>query len=516
MSEAERQKLMHDAAVNNSSAIVSAIVGLLLVPLMLKSLGQDNYGLWVVAISVMSIISAADFGLGWGIARVVAADPEGAEDDNADFVRSASNVYLLIGLAGCVILGLAGLMASDRLRLPPVNQDTAVQVFWLIGAVFCADRLGISGAAVLSGLRRFSLLNMVAAIFSLVWAAGVIAVLIGGGRVIAVVLCQFVVSVTKSIVMLWLAARLSPRFRFKLLFLRWTALKHHASFAVSSQIINLMARLTSNAGPMVLGFISGSSAAVPYYIGQKLPASISSLSWRAAEVVFPAASANRHDNRKSVEILRVGSRSILALALPLTVLLLAAAPGVLKTWLGNPPSGSVAVLRILAPATLADAIIVAPLYLLWGRGKTKFVLAFFTAQGLGVVALTSALVYYFGASGAAWGVLLPTVAGAIIVSVAASKECQVDAGKMAAGMWRGLLPPVLACALSALAILYVWHGSRLSAAAAAAVGVLSYAAVLFGYSGSDEEKGIARAVVSRARNGALFIFRRIRGSHVGR
>jgi O-antigen/teichoic acid export membrane protein len=464
----------------------------------------------------MSIISAADLGLGWSITRAVAADAAGGGSDNTDFVRSATTIYLLLGLAGCVIIGLAGLLASERLRLPPVKRDTVVQVFWLIGAVFCADRLGVAGAAVLSGLRRFSLLNMIAATSSLVWAAGVVAVLLAGGRVIAMVACQLAIAVTKSMVMIWFAARLSPGFRFKPLYLRWTALRHHVSFAVSSQIVSLMGSLSSNAGPLLLGFISGSAAAVPFYVSQKFTTAISSVSWRAAEVLFPAASASRDDTQKSAEILHVGSRLIIVLALPFTVLLFATAPAILRAWLGSPPPGSVAVLRILAVATLADAIMVAPLYVLWGRGKTRPILVAFTTLGVGGVMLTGALAHPFGAPGAAYAVFFPAVAGAVIVSAAASRECQMDAWRLAAAAWRGLLPPVLACALGALAFMHFWHDSRLSAVAAAAVGILSYTAVLFVFSASAEEKGMARTALSRSKNGALWIFRRLRGRNAPR
>ncbi len=516
MSEAERQKLIGDAVVNNLSTIMSAIVGLLLVPFMLKSLGQYDYGLWVVAGSLMGIILAADFGLGWSITRVVAADPAGAASGDADFVRSAANVYVLIGLGGCLVLGLAGLLSTNRSRLPPVGQDTAAVVFWLVGAVFCAERIGTSGSAVLSGLRRFYLLNVIIAIFSLVWAAGVIAVLISGGGVIAVVVCQLGVAVIKSAVMLWLAARLSPRLRFRPFFLRWAALRHHVSFALSSQMANLLGSIWSNAGPMLLGFISGPSAAVPFYIGQKLPTAVSSMSWRAAEVLFPAASASRHDNVKSAQVLQVGSRSVLVLALPLTVLMFVAAPGILRAWLGNPPPGSIAVLRILAAAVLADGVMVAPLYLLWGRGRTKPILVAYTALGAGVVALTLALVYPFGAPGVAWGMLISMAAGAVIVLVAVARECRVDAGRLITSTWRGLLLPVLACVTSASALIHAWHDSRLSAVAAAAIGLLLYAAILLLFSGSDEEKRIARAALSRSRDGALLIFRRLRGGNVRR
>ena len=254
----ERQRLMRDAVANNLSAPVSAIVGILLVPFMLKALGQDDYGLWIVAASMSGIIGAVDFGLHWSVTRVVAADPAGSEGDNADFVRSAANVYLLVGLAGCVVLGGAGLLSADRLGLPPVAHETVTRVFWLVGATLCADRLDASGNAVLAGLRRFDLLNIIASISSIAWGVGALAVLMCGGGVVYVAACQLAVTVVRSAATLWLAARLSPRFRFRPFFLRWGALRQHASFAASSLLTDVLGNITWNSAPALIGFVSGS------------------------------------------------------------------------------------------------------------------------------------------------------------------------------------------------------------------------------------------------------------------
>jgi O-antigen/teichoic acid export membrane protein len=510
MSEDERQRLVRDAVVNNLSMVVSAIVGFLLVPFMLTALGQDNYGLWVVASAVMGIFLTVDLGLGWSLTRVVAADPVGIRQEDVDFVRSAANVYLLLGLAGCIVIGSAGFLASDRLRLSPVRQDTTAWLFWLIGLVFCAERTGTAGSAVLSGLRRYSLLNTITSLYSLVWAAGAVAVLTVGGGIIAVVACQLLVTLARSITLLWFASRYNPLFRCNLFFLRPASLRRHISFALSSQITNLLGSITCNAGPMLLGFISGPAAAVPFSIGQKLPLMVSSMAWRAAEVLFPAASAHQHNDVKSAEVLQVGSRAIIIGALPLNVVLFVAGPEILQAWLGSPPRGSVAVLRIMAAAMIADAVMVVPLYVLWGRGTTRPILLAYTVLGTGVVALTGALIPSLGASGAAWGMLLPLAAVAVLLAGVAARECKVGAGKVSADTWRGLLLPVMACVLCVSVLTHFWHGKRLSAIASVTVGVLSYAVVLGGFSGSDEEKRTAKTVLYRAKAGALLVLQHLR------
>ena len=98
----QRLKLMRDALANTLSTPVAALMGLILVPLMLKALGKESYGLWIVANSAGGMVAAVDLGLHYGVNRAVAADPAGSSAEHADFVRSAGSVFFLIGVAGWI------------------------------------------------------------------------------------------------------------------------------------------------------------------------------------------------------------------------------------------------------------------------------------------------------------------------------------------------------------------------------------------------------------------------------
>ena len=505
--DGERQRLMRDAVVNNIGAPVSAVIGLLLVPVMLRALGQDNYGLWIVATSMSGIVGLIDLGLGWSVCRAVAADPTGGKGDTFDIIRSAANVYVLIGIIGCVVLGGVGLLSGGSLHLPPFQRGTATLVFWLVGATLCADHVSGFGFAVLSGLRRFKLINVVATLASITWAMGAVIILMNGGNVADVAACQLIVAVLKSVGMLWLVARFSPKFRFRLGFIKWTALKRHVSFAASSMAAQTLSAIAWESAPVLIGFVSGSAAAVPFFIGQKFPLAVSGMSWRAAEVVFPAATENRHDTVASGDVLRVCSRWVLVLALPFTILFFVAAPDILHAWVGNPPPGSVMVLRILAATVLADAAAAPSLHLLWGRGAMRPILITYVAQAVGLIALILALIYPFGVAGAAWGMLIAIGAGAAIIFVTASRICDVNAWNLATDAMRGLALPVLACVISASIVINLAGDSRLCVVLGLSLGGLMYMATLFGFSGNKEEKRFAHDALSRLKDAAAFIYR---------
>lgn len=498
----ERQRLMRDAVANNLSAPVSAIVGILLVPIMLKALGQDNYGLWIVATSISGILIAVDFGLSWSITRAVAADQSCREGDTADFISTALNVYLIMGVIGCLMIGGAGMLSGSYLHLPPVGRKTVILVFWLIGGSLLVDQISAFGFSVLAGLRRFKSISLIGSFTSIVWAVGAVVILLNGGSVVAVVACQFAITALKGAGTLWLVTRLDPDFPIRPGFFKWDALRRRASFAASSVLMTVFGRVAWNSAPVLIGFISGSAAVVPFYIGQKFPLAVLLIAWRAAEVLFPAASESQRDIVRGREVLQAGSRLVMVLTLPSAALLFVAAPSLLHAWIGNSPPGSVAVMRVLTATVFLDTLSASPLYLLFGLGIMKPIVVADAVKGVGAVALTLAFVYAFGVTGAAWGMLIPIGAASIALFIVASRECSMDLWKFAADTWRGLWIPVIACVIGASFVLYFKSDGRLWVFVAVAAGGLAYMAVLFGYSGNDEEKRLAREIYHRVRSTA--------------
>ena len=90
----ERVRLLRDGALNNLSLLLSGLIGIVLVPIMLKGLGAESYGVWIAAFSVMGTAGLIDFGLALGVTRE-AATALGSDSWNeaAPFIRAAGTVF---------------------------------------------------------------------------------------------------------------------------------------------------------------------------------------------------------------------------------------------------------------------------------------------------------------------------------------------------------------------------------------------------------------------------------------
>ena len=89
--------------------IAETLVGIMFTPILLKYLGNDEYGLYKLVVSWVSIVSILDFGLGGTITRyVIKYKTKGDSDGEANFLGMAFFVY---GVLAAIIL-LVGLIAS--------------------------------------------------------------------------------------------------------------------------------------------------------------------------------------------------------------------------------------------------------------------------------------------------------------------------------------------------------------------------------------------------------------------
>jgi len=373
----ERVRLMRDGVFNNSSLFISGLIGIVLVPIMLKGLGAESYGLWIAALSVAGLVGFFDFGLGLSVTRTVAASLSGkTPNEPTTFMRAAGTGYLAVGLTGAVLIATLGIPLSGGLRLSAATGKIAPTVFALAGVAFLADRLLAFTMAVLRGLRRFDAANLLSSLAALFRAFGIIALIKLGTGLLTVMTWQVVAAVAVALAGQAVVGRLKPEFRFKVGRLDWKLVRSHLPFGLASQLTSMMEVTIWDMAPVVVGLILGSRWIAPFYIAQKFPTAAALIIWSAAEALFPAASQHRKDEgiAPTREILEVGTRWTVALALPLCLGLWTLAPRLLEAWIGNVQPGSALILRLIAAAVFMEGVAAGPIQVLWGRGEMRILL----------------------------------------------------------------------------------------------------------------------------------------------
>src|SRR5258708_20774045 len=182
----ERVRLMGNSAIHYAGMAASGVVGIALVPILLRSLGAERYGIWIIATATAALVGAFDFGLPLALTRDIAANLNGDnQQQTIAFAGAAARASLLLGCVGGLLIAAIGVKLSTTLHLAAADEHVARVVFALIGISFALDRLVGFGGAVLMGLQRFALMNLLYSATALVRGTGILALLWDGGRLVS-------------------------------------------------------------------------------------------------------------------------------------------------------------------------------------------------------------------------------------------------------------------------------------------------------------------------------------------
>lgn len=493
-----RVRLMREGVVNYSGFLVSGIIGLILVPFLLRGLGREAYGLWIAALAIAAIPGVLDFGINFSIRREISSSGGAPSEEISRFVASAGSAYLGLGFVGAIVIGVSGRFLSGGLHLTAATEEIAPTVFVVVSLGFVADQMTVYSTAILVGLRRFGTLNLITILGAVLRAIGIIALLWAGKGVVPVAAWQAGVGAVTAFALLSLVARFRPQYRLRLRWPDWSFLRPHLPFGFASLLSTLASKLLWESGTVLIGFVLGSARIVPYYIGQKFPTAVSFFGWRIAEVLFPAASEYERDRNlnRTREVLEVGTRWVMTLIVPVCIVLWIIAPQLLHAWLGEALPEAVSVLRLTAAAILVDSLGVAALHVLWGRGVARTVLAVLGGSAAANIVLSVWLLFRIGVTGPAWALLYVLAAGAVGFLIAARQACEINLPLLVRRTLAGLLLPAAACAgLAGAAVFFLhpnrWPGVILTTAVAGAAYVLT----LYFTGARVEEKVLIREVL---------------------
>lgn len=219
--------IKRNIAANFGGNFWTGLMGLIFVPLYIRFLGIEAYGLMGIFATLLAIFGLLDMGLGATMTREMArlSVHEEKTQDMQDLVRTLEIPYWAVGLLVSVIVILLSPFIAYRWvnaeNLSPKSVKTAIMIMGLAIAFEWPISLYSGG---LMGLQRQVLLNAITSVIATLRGVGAVLILwLVSPTIEGFFLWQIVVSVTHAGLMafsLWRslpAAAETPRFRYQLL-----------------------------------------------------------------------------------------------------------------------------------------------------------------------------------------------------------------------------------------------------------------------------------------------------------
>jgi len=406
-----RHRVLRSTASNFIGKLITLSLGFLLTPFILNQLGASHYGLWVLVGSVVAYSSLLDLGIAGAVIKYVAEYRTRGENEQAQsLIATALRLYCFLGLIAIVLSAILAPIFLNLFNVLPNERSMATVLVLLSGITVGISIPGTLTMAVLRGLQRFDLVNVISSISTLLSLAAVVAVLLLGGGVVSIVAVNIPVILATQVVSVRFIKRTAPELRFGWRGAKRSWVRPILSFSSSLFVIDMATRLQTKTDEMVIGVFLPVSSITPYSLARRLSEVAQILTDQFMKVLLPLASELHagNDLARLRSLYITGTRLALAIYLPVGCVLVIFASEILSFWVGAAYAEYSHLVIIL---TLASLIVTSQWpagSILQGIARQRPLAVMATCSGLANLALSIALIYPLGLTGVALGTLIPT------------------------------------------------------------------------------------------------------------
>jgi O-antigen/teichoic acid export membrane protein len=312
-------QLKKGAFLNYTTIILTNIVGLIMTPLIINSIGASEYGIYLTMGAIVGTISLLDFGLNNTVVRFVAkyrAEKNKEEEEN--FLATVMLIFAIISII-VVLLGVifyVYFIDSYFTKLDNNEIQVAKTIFKIL--IFNLA-IGLPGAAftgICYGYEVFVFPKTLNIIKYILRSLTVVVVLLLGGKAISLVVIDTIFNVSLiGITFYYITKKLSVR--FKLHNFSKSFIKEIFSYSTWIFVFAIVGFFQWRVGHWVLGNLSTAKVLAIYGIGITLGTYYGAFSTAISSVFLPRAtqmSVNKASNEELTSMMiKIGRISFIVL-----------------------------------------------------------------------------------------------------------------------------------------------------------------------------------------------------------
>ncbi len=448
----EEQEQGRIVALNVMSRYVTLglemVVGLFMLPFNANHLGVSEYGLWMLAASIVAYFPVLDLGLGNAMERAVAHH---RAEQNPEAINEVAStlvfVFAAIGLLALLVVAGVAWNIGRVFDLSPAQAHTGRILMMMIAAQVAIGLPFTIYGAVVNGFQRTYLNSIVGGCVSLSVVAVNVLVVWGGGGLVELVGLMTATRLVGYIAYRLNAYRVFPLLRIRLTLFRKSRLRELTGFGAWMMVQAAACKVNYGSDPVVIGaFLSTGSVAV-WTVAQRLADAVLQVTNQLNYVLFPivvgADTSQRND--RLAEVLVQGTRLSLATILPVAGSLALLADSVVVGWTGQRYAAAGIIVKILALVVLVRVGSWTANTVLLGAGSHQLSAISNSITAVINVVLSIGLIGWMGLPGVALATLVPVTLRAvlIVIPVACARVGMSLPAFFSAAVWPALWPALV-------------------------------------------------------------------------
>lgn len=425
---------------------VSLLSGLFYTPWMVGQIGVNDYGLYTLATSLISIF-LIDFGISEAVSRFISKyNAEGDQKKVNDFLGLVYKLYIFIDL---IILSLLIIL---YFYIPVIYSELTpgevekFKVIYLITSTFSMVSLPfVTLNGILTSYEKFKALKLLDLIHKLTILTLMAAALLLGYKLYALVLVNAFAGVIIIVIkLIYIRGSLPIKVNFKY----WDTklLKEIFGFSIWATVSTIANRFIFNITPSILGAVSGSSQIAVFGIASTLEGYAFIISGAVNGMFLPKVSkilANKNDGEQVLPLMtkvgRIQYSIIGIIFIGFTIL----GKEFIYFWMGEDFTlAYYCTILIMLPGVFRIPQLIATTTIIAMNKVRIQALVYVIVAGLNIV-LSSILSHYFGALGAAISICIVYFIRLIIMNVIYYKVLHINVFSFFKDCYVKMSPPML-------------------------------------------------------------------------
>ncbi len=407
-----QRRVIWNTLTNFAGKVVTLGSWFFLTPFVLHTLGNSAYGLWVLVGSLTAYGALFDFGIAGSVIKYVAEYHTRREYDRAHkLVATALWLYTFSGLL-VILIGAAVSPLVPKLIHVPAGEESLASSVVVLTALGVGIYLPCSASiAVLRGLQRFDLVNLISIVGMTLYALSIVAVLLLGGGLLGLVAVNIPVNLVMQIPSIWLIYRIFPELRFGWKGAERKYIRTVAFFSSAVVVNDIAGLLQQKTDEIVIGVFLPVSSITPYSIAHRLGDLPLILTDQFMKVIMPLASQlhTENDHGRLRLLYLISTRLTLAIFIVLGTGIVILSRPFIAAWIGPQYAFVGPLVILLVSASLVSTVMFPANSVLQGMAKHRLLAIFAIGSGILNLVLSILLVRPYGITGVAYGTLIPNL-----------------------------------------------------------------------------------------------------------
>jgi O-antigen/teichoic acid export membrane protein len=393
---------------NWSGLGVTMAVAFFMSPFLVRTLGDAQYGVWVLILSVTGYMGLLDAGLKVSVVKFVAALVAAGDDEAlGSVISTALAIYVLLSGVLLAVAAGAGLVLDTWVEMPAGLGPVSQLVLLIASGTLSVTLLGSVFNGMFAGLQRYDISNAVA-IAASVFGAGLIWLTVSQGYgIVGLGIVHLLIQSVTGLLLWRIALRLRPQMRIGIAQVSLATVRKLYGYSLFVLLNSLAMLLLFRSGELIAGTLFGAAAITYFAIGGMLVEYLGRIIGSMTQVLLPFASSQhaRGDESGLRTAVLMSTRACLAIALPACAGFILLGTQFIARWMG-PEYAAVSgpILTVLAVARLVWLAQSGAGNILLGGGRHRQLTLFTGATGIVGIACAVFAAERYGLIGVAIGI----------------------------------------------------------------------------------------------------------------